>query len=655
MKENDEGFILFENKDEWRKLFFRDGVVTSASSSTSSDYLGQYLLSFGVITPDQFEKAYPGDFETRENMDNVHHYASAEELKQLISEKIINTIFIATRWPEGEYSIISKSQDKYYEVDVELSMKDIEKGLKERIVEFQGILDTVPELGARPKIDYMESRGFEISDLKEVVLNHLIAGKTIDEILKILPAHNYLLLKTIYKLIRMGIFLKGTGAPFTKEEIINYVNNSEVLKESVPLVADFFLDASSVKKAYVEMGENKYRTVIAKYQKLTKVYPENLLYAHLYEQAKSCFIVHFYLNRLSPFAVVELSGEIDDVSNLSKIDKDLFHEFSKKEALRVSVRNLVKSMETWNEVDVLISISKLMEADFINESEPETLIDAIKLGRDNIYEKLYVKKDKNKLFEVDIYEDLTPLMSSAISGNYPQEIAAEFGSGSFVKGVEPVLHDYKMTSLMLASMIGNYEAVEFLLSKGVKTETHNGNGVTALMLALENSYDDVALLLIRKGADVSAKNKNDYSALMIAAAKGLSHVVDYMIRLDVDLNQVNSNGQTALISALRFNNEDIVVSLIAAGVDLVGKDKEGHDPIFYAESVVVTELIRKGARFSQQIRKKKIKGKKQHLKAYKRNLVKDEKDVVPTSYHAYIFFVMILGAVLILLYYYFIR
>lgn len=654
LKENNEGYILFENEDdkEWRKIFFRDGSITCASSSSCSDYLGQYLISFGVIKTSELEKAYNGDYETKENMDAVLEYAEQEVIKQLINEKIINTIFIATRWPDGVYSVVTKNQEKYYEVDVELSIKDVENGLKERIVEFQGILDTVPELGSRPKIDYMESRGFEISNQKEIILNHFIAGKTISEILKMLPAHNYILLKTIYKLVQMGILLKGTGAPFTKEEIINYVNNSEKLKKPVPQVTEFSLDPSSVKKAYVEMGENKYRTAIARYQKLKAVYPDNPLYAHLYDKAKSCFIVHFYNNRLSPFSVVELSGEIEDVPDVSEIDTELFYELQKKDDRRSSVRNLVKSMDNRSEVDVLGSIGKMIETGFIRESEPVTLIDAIKLGRDNIYSSLYDKKDKNKLFEIDTSRNLTPLMLSAVTDNYPEEIAEEFGAKKFPRGAEPVLHDYKMTPLMLASMLGNYEAAEFLLLKGVKTEKHNGNGVTALMLALENRHDDVALLLLRKGADVNAKNNKNYTALMIACAKGLSHVVDFMIRLGVDVNQINSNGQTALISALRFNHEDIVISLIAAGVDLTGKDYDGHDPVYYAESVVITELIRKGARFSRQIKKKNIKKKKRNLKAYKRNLVKDEKEVVPVSYHAYVFSIMTVVAVLVLIYYY---
>ena len=640
-KENPEGYLLFEKENEWRKVFFKDGLITSVSSSSRSDYLGQYLISFGAINIDQFNDAYRMEFETRECMDAVLGHVSSEDLKQLIYEKVINTIFVATRWPEGVYSVVHEKQMQHYNVDVALSINDIRLGLKDRMLEFQDILSSIPKLGARPKIDYMESRGFEISHQKETILNYIIAGKTISEILSIMPAHNYLLLKCIYKLVRMGIIVKGTGVPLSEENIIDLVNNSDESKVHSQQVSEFSLDASLKEKAEIEMVENKYKTAISVYQKLHTDCPDNPLYAHLYTKAVSCLIVHFYKNKISPFSVFEVADDIDKATDSTEIDVEVFYELQKNDDGRSSLKSLIKSLDDRHEIDVLNSIYKLLEECIIRKIEPETFIDAIELDNNENFEKLFKKKDKNKLFNTEITKNLTPLMLSVVSGNYPEEIAEEFGEEVFEKGSEPVLHDYEMTLLMLAAMLGNYEAAEFLISKGVKIDKHNGNGVTALMLALENRHDDVALLLMRKGADVNAKNKIGYSALMIAAAKGLSHVVDYMIRLGVDVNHLNAHGQTALISALRFNHEDIVVSLIAAGTDLNCKDDEGHTPIDYAESVAVTELIRKGARHSQQIKKKRSRKKKKELNAYKRNLLKDEKEVVPGSFPVFVFLILV--------------
>ncbi len=650
VKEFPEGYIHFEKDDEWRRVFFSNGKITSASSSCKSDYLGQYLMSFGVLDPTQFESAYKDGFETKESMDTVLNYVSPDVLKPLIHEKIINTIFIATRWPEGEYSVVCEKQDKYYDVDVELTIKEIETGLKERIEEFQNILETVPELGSRPKIDYMESRGFSISHQKETILNYIVSGKTINDIMSSLPAHNYLLLKCIFQLVRMGILLKGTGSPLSKEEIIKLVNDSKKSKKTDVPVLNYSLDSSVIEKTQMEIGEHKYRAEINKYRKLSEEFPENSLYVSLYEKAKSFFTVYFYSNRLSPFSVLEAIDIVEKVPDLSEVDIEVFYEVRKNEEEGISIKNLISSMQERHEVDILVSVGKLMDFEVIRESEPNFFIDAVKLGRNDCYEKLFNKKERNDLFDINICENLTPLMLSVVTANYPKEIAEELGVNSSEIGEKKVIHDYKMTPLMLSAMLGNYEAAEFLLSNNVKIDKHNGNGVTPLMLALENKHDDVASLLLRKGANVNAENKHGYSALMIAASRGLSHIVDYMIRLGVDVNHVNVHGQTALISALRFNHEDVVVSLIAAGTDLNNKDEEGRAPIDYAESVAVTELIRKGARHSKQIKRKRLKKRKRELQAYKRNLVKDEKEVVPGSFPVFVFGTLVLVTALINVY-----
>lgn len=161
------------------------------------------------------------------------------------------------------------------------------------------------------------------------------------------------------------------------------------------------------------------------------------------------------------------------------------------------------------------------------------------------------------------------------------------------------------------------------------------------MLALKNGYDEIALLLMKSGADVNAKNRNSYSALMIAASKGMTRIVDFMIKLKVDVDHLNSKGQSALNIAIIFNHRDIVVSLIAAGADLSLADKDGHPPIYYAESVEMTELIQKGLLNSKRIKKRSDK-KQKDLKNPEKNLLKDEKDVAPGSFPVFMFTILFL-------------
>jgi len=623
LKENQEGYLFFENGDEWKKLFFRNGILTGAASSSKADYLGQYLISYGVIDTDQFEESYKAGYDPKKSMDDVMKAATPEILKQLIYEKILDTIFIASRWSECLYSVVSeKSKDQ--KVDVEISVEEISTGLKERVAEFRAVLSVIPTLGSRPKIEHDEIKDHKITDQHEIILNYLGAGKTIDEILSIMTPHNYLLFKCFYQLCSMGILVKGTGAPLSREKVIQLVNESGKSKKSVQHVAidEQISDKSLSIEFQIDADEDKYRKEVTIYQKLHSEDPDNSIYAHCFGKAESCFIVEFYTKKLSPFAVIGVAKDVDRTGG-KKIDAEIC-EAIKKEGGKLPVRNLIKLLDHRHEIDILTSIEKLISSGAIIEIEPETFNDAIKLGRSEFFEKLFKKNEINKMFSTDISANLTPSMLSVISGTTEDDLAEKPGARSFKTGLKPVLYDYEMTYLMLASMIGNYEAVEFLLSNHAKSDLHNGNGVTALMLALQNGYDETALLLMNKGADVNAKNQNNYSALMIAASKGMAHIVDFMIKLKVDVNQLNSKGQSALISALRFNHKDIVLSLIAAGTDLNHKDLNGTLPVDHAESPEMAELIRKGTKNAKQI-KEKLNKKKDDLEISEKDLIKKER------------------------------
>jgi hypothetical protein len=631
LKEAAEGYLLFEQDDEWKKLFFKNGKVTGAASNNKSDYLGQYLIAYGVINTDQFEETYRTQSETKKMMEIALEAATPETLRRIIFEKIIDTIFIAARWSDCMYSVVSERQLKPQTVDVALSPGDISSGLKQRISEFRETLSLIPELGARPKIDEVKKNSYKISAQEEIILNYISAGKTIKEVLAIIVPHNYLLFKSLYNLSKEKVIVKGTGAPLLKEEIIRLVDESNKCKKCAQPISDVTL--SPIDKVSKDSDENKYRKDLHKYQEMHSDDPDNSLYSHYFVKAKSCFILNFYSKKLSPFAVVEITGDLERI-NANEVDFKVYEKI-KEEGGRASLRNIIKSMEHRSEIDVLFSVDKLLSKDVIKDVEPETFIDAVKLGRNEFLERLFSKNERNKLFATDISQNLTPSMFSVISGEKCKGVNTKAEEKKTSDKATPVLHDYEMTPLMLASMIGNYEAAEFLLLNNTDPNLHNGNGVTALMLALQNGYDEIAWLLIDHKADVNAKNTNGYSALMIAAAKGQSHIVDRMIKAGVNVNQVNSNGQTALNSAVRFNHKAVAVSLIAAGIDLSISDSEGYSPLYYAETVEMTELIEKGAGNSKRIKKDQKKKKKEIL-SYERNL-QDKKEFVPGSFPVLIF------------------
>jgi len=645
LKKTPEGYILFEQGDEWKKIFFRSGRVINASSSSREDFLGQYLLSYGVISCEQFEEAYQTGKEDKSALEAVLKFSTPKILKQMIFEKVIDTIFIAARWPECKYEVFDEKQKESENVDVVISPKDISKGLKKRVDEFRKILEVIPELGSRPKIDEEKAENTKINSQKEVILNYFRAGKTISDILSIMAPHNYLLLKSLYQLSKMEIISKGKGAPLSRDNAIRLVNDSSSCKRDQKVVSCFTIDEPIQIATQANTGDDRFKREVSIYQKLYNEDPENSIYNNGFVKAKSCFIVDFYNSKLSPFAVIGLVAEKERIPLKNEVDEEIF-QLIENHGKRISVRNVIKALEDRHEIDVLTSINKFLVNGVVEEIEPETMVDAIRLGRHEGFEELFEKDGVDKLFQTDISINLTASMLSVLSGNISQEIAEEVGVETSGTGADVSLHNYEMTFLMLASMMGNYEAAEFLLFNHAKKDLHNGNGVTALMLSLENGHDDIAMLLLDNGAQVNVNNSNGYSALMIAASKGMAHIVDYMIRLNVNVNQTTSSGQSALHSAIRFDHEDIVVSLIAAGVDLDTKDRDGHFPLYYAESEEVVELIEKGAGNSKKIKKKREK-RKDSLLIYEKNVLGSEEGNLTFTLTMTLFSVLLLASTIV--------
>jgi hypothetical protein len=88
-----------------------------------------------------------------------------------------------------------------------------------------------------------------------------------------------------------------------------------------------------------------------------------------------------------------LQKDVDRTEGM-KINAEIC-EAIKKEGGKLPVRNLIKLLDHRHEIDILTSIEKLISSGVVREIEPETFIDAIKLGRSEFFEKLFKKNEIN--------------------------------------------------------------------------------------------------------------------------------------------------------------------------------------------------------------------------------------------------------------------
>jgi ankyrin repeat protein len=185
------------------------------------------------------------------------------------------------------------------------------------------------------------------------------------------------------------------------------------------------------------------------------------------------------------------------------------------------------------------------------------------------------------------------------------------------------------TSLIVAAMNGDKDAVELLLAKGVEVDAKDTDGSTSLHRAAAFARKDVAELLLAKGADVNAKSyygntplhdavmrgQKDMAELLLAKgadvnAKGNSgftplhyapdkDMAELLLAKGADVNATISDGTTPLKSAALRGNKDVAELLLAKGADVNAKGNSGYTPLHEAvgggHKDMVELLLAKGA------------------------------------------------------------
>jgi len=157
-----------------------------------------------------------------------------------------------------------------------------------------------------------------------------------------------------------------------------------------------------------------------------------------------------------------------------------------------------------------------------------------------------------------------------------------------------ILANEKLTQLMLASKIGNLNAVQKLVNDNkTNLDTQTKSGKTALMIALNNSQKHIAKYLIQSGANIHLKNQKGLSALMYAIHRGYENdLLRLLINYEANLNDSNNDGVSPLILAIKngFKSKNIEY-MIDQGADINHRTKDGITPILMAAKLGYAEEI----------------------------------------------------------------
>lgn len=135
--------------------------------------------------------------------------------------------------------------------------------------------------------------------------------------------------------------------------------------------------------------------------------------------------------------------------------------------------------------------------------------------------------------------------------------------------VGKLTHDSR-NYLHWAASKGNAEIMEYLLSKGAKTDNEDSHGATPVLFAAGGGQQNTKVyeLLIAKGVNLKKSvNADGANALLLAIANDPEMVLtNYFISKGLDLNSTDAAGNNAFSYAARSGNIELLKKLLQKGV-----------------------------------------------------------------------------------------
>ena len=229
----------------------------------------------------------------------------------------------------------------------------------------------------------------------------------------------------------------------------------------------------------------------------------------------------------------------------------------------------------------------------MSEKEEEEFIDAAKNGDLDTIKRLL------EINHVDVNcqnsYGITALLMASITGHHD---VVDFlaGNGAYINAMD----NRGSTALIYASQNGHFKVVERLAKRGayINMTEKRPPEKTALMKASENGHLDVVEFLVDKGGYVNKMDKIGETALESASQNGHLNVVEFLAGKGADINKKDKPGRTALMSASRNGHVNVVKFLVDKGADVNVQDKYGSTALMEASSQghfnVAEFLIEKG-------------------------------------------------------------
>ncbi|HOW51293.1 MAG TPA: hypothetical protein PLV42_04525 [bacterium] len=306
MRQTGRGRIIFTMPGNVKTLFFEDRHITGSSSNDPSDYLGQYLINEGVITLEQFNRAYQAQLETDVRMAQVLQLiglAPVDKLREAIIAKTVDTAFLVSCWQEGSWEVNDAYPKAVSGVEIGLTVDDLSTHLLKRQEQFARIIQMFRELGDTPNAAIANRDLSNIKKLDLMILNLIAIGKTLRETFTALPVHFYVVARHMIELHRAGFLLPGAGTPLNEMDIFQRLTAASGVSKPQDIEQISADETAKIyRSAHDAMGKKDYWKAAEQFHILCNINPHNVVFKDSLHNAEYHYTLYFYRDILPPAA-----------------------------------------------------------------------------------------------------------------------------------------------------------------------------------------------------------------------------------------------------------------------------------------------------------------------------------------------------------------
>jgi len=220
------GHLTLTSDEVSKELTLDSGEVINARSNLAREYLGQFLINIGLLSEDQFHKAYETQKETRIYIGKILVMIGAvteEQVSNALSLKFRETVLSAFDWTQGNFTFVPQTQQpaaspELEGVETRVALEDILREAELRETAWRAIRAVFPS--GELQLEFHPAKlptPLEPGSVDGRIIAMIEDGLTLDEMALGLHATDFFLYQRLYALNRLEAVTVRSAPPEPQE------------------------------------------------------------------------------------------------------------------------------------------------------------------------------------------------------------------------------------------------------------------------------------------------------------------------------------------------------------------------------------------------------------------------------------------------------